>query len=95
MIEIMRFRLAPGVQEDDFRRADSALQQNFAYHQPGLIRRTTARDGDGNWIVIDLWRSDAEADECAARWDDDPIAQSFMALLDDGSTSVERYNQLD
>ena len=95
MIEIMKFRLAPFVEEDDFLRADRALQEGFAYHQPGLMRRTTARDDKGSWIVIDVWRSDADADECAARWDADPIAQRFMALLDDSTTSIERYAQLD
>lgn len=95
MIEIMRFRLAASVREEDFLRADRAVQEDFAYHQPGLMRRTTTRDADGNWIVVDLWRSDADADGCAARWDDDPVAQRFMKLLDPASTSVERYAQLD
>jgi hypothetical protein len=95
LIEIMKFRLESSVPEEAFLRADRALQQGFAYHQSGLLRRTTARDVYGNWIVIDIWRSDADADRCAARWDADPLAQSFMALLDDASTSVERYTQLD
>ncbi|MGO9342134.1 MAG: hypothetical protein ACLP6E_06395 [Acidimicrobiales bacterium] len=95
MIEIMRFKLAASAREDDFLRADRAVQEDFGYHQPGLMRRTTARDSEGNWIVIDLWRSESDADECAARWDDDPVAQGFMNLLDPTSTSVERYAQLE
>ena len=95
MIEIMRFRLAASVPEEDFLMADRAVQEDFAYHQPGLMRRTTARDGDGNWIVIDVWRSEADADECAARWDDDPIVQRFMSLVDGSTTTSERYMQLD
>jgi hypothetical protein len=70
------------------------VQEEFAYHQPGLQRRTTARGRDGNWIVIDLWRSDADADACDARWERDPVPQEFMALLDRHSVTVERYEQL-
>jgi hypothetical protein len=95
LIEIMRFRLAASVREVDFLQADRAVQEDFAYQQPGLMRRTTAHDADGNWIVVDLWRSEADADGCASRWDDDPIARGFMNLLDPTSTSVERYEQLD
>ena len=77
----MRFRLAPGGDEATFIAADRRLQQEFAYQQPGLLRRTTARGADG-WVVIDLWRSAADADACAARWDSDPVVAAFMALVD-------------
>jgi hypothetical protein len=95
VIEIMRFRLLPGAAEEAFLAADRRLQQEFAYQQPGLLRRTTARGDDGGWIVIDLWRSAADADACDARWEHDPVAQAFMALLDRSSVSSERYQELD
>lgn len=91
----MRFRLDPGTAEEEFLAADRRLQENFAYQQPGLLRRTTARGEDGGWIVIDLWRSAADADACDRRWDTDPVAQAFMALLDRSSVSSERYHPLD
>jgi hypothetical protein len=53
----------------------------------------TARGEDGNWIVIDLWRSAADADACDRRWDADPVAQAFMALLDRSSVRTERYHE--
>lgn len=91
----MRFHLGPGTAEEEFLAADRRLQEEFAYHQPGLLRRTTARGEDGGWIVIDLWRSAADADACDQRWDNDPVAQAFMSLLDRSSVSTERYQQLD
>jgi hypothetical protein len=95
VIEIMKFRLAPGGDEAEFLTADRRLQEDFAYQQPGLLRRTTARGEDGGWIVIDLWRSAADADACAIRWDSDQVAQEFMTLLDRSSVVVERYTPLD
>lgn len=95
VIEIMRFRLAPGCDEAKFIAADHRLQQEFAYQQPGLLRRTTARGADGDWVVIDLWRSAADADACAARWDSDPVVAAFMAVVDASSVTSERFQQLD
>jgi hypothetical protein len=95
VIEIMRFRLSPGSDEAEFLAADRRLQQEFAYHQPGLLRRTTARGTDGGWVVIDLWRSAADADACAARWDSDPVVGRFMALVDASSVTSERFHPLD
>jgi hypothetical protein len=94
VIEIMRFRLASGVDEAEFLVADRRVQQEFAYQQPGLLRRTTARGEDGAWIVIDVWRSAADADACDARWERDSATRAFMALVDRGSVSTERYAPL-
>ena len=90
----MRFQLAAGETEAEFLAADRALQEEFAYHQPGLLRRTTARDSGGRWLVVDVWRSAADAEACAARWDDDPVATRFMAFVDRATLSTERYELL-
>jgi hypothetical protein len=98
VIETMTFRLLDGADEAAFLAVDKRLQSDFAYQQPGLVRRTTARgtgDRAGEWIVIDLWRSAEDADACAARWDDDPLAQELMSFVDTASVEVRRYADLD
>jgi hypothetical protein len=95
MIEIMRFRLTPDADEEAFLEADRRVQTDFAYRQPGLLRRTTARDRDGAWVVIDLWQSGKAADAADERWDHDPVPQSFMAFVDAASVSTERYAEID
>jgi hypothetical protein len=98
VIETMTFRLAAGVDEAAFLAADKRLQSDFAYQQPGLVRRTTARgvgDRAGEWIVVDLWRDGDAADDAAARWDDDPVAREFMAHVDRSTVEVRRYVDLD
>ena len=95
MIEILRFRLPDGSDEAAFLAADRRVQEEFAYQQPGLLRRTTARGDDGGWIVIDRWRSAADADACDARWERDQVTQAFMAWLDRSTVTTERYHPLD
>jgi hypothetical protein len=94
VIEIIRFTPRPGVEEAELLRADRTVQEDFAYQQPGLVRRTTARRG-ADWVVVELWRSSADADAAEARWGDDPAAQRFMGLIDATSVTVERYEELD
>jgi hypothetical protein len=98
VIETMTFRLIGGADDAAFLAVDKRLQSDFAYQQPGLVRRTTARgqgDRTGEWIVIDLWRSARDADAAAARWERDPIAQEFMSLVDVNTVEVRRYTDLD
>jgi hypothetical protein len=94
MIETMRFSLAADANEADFLQADKALQENFAYQQPGMLRRTTARGAAGNWIVIDLWASVADSEACAARWDTDPFAKRFMGFVDRATVVTDRYEEV-
>ena len=97
IVETLTFRLADGVDEDVFLTADRRVQTEFAYGQPGLLRRTVARampDGRA-WIVIDLWASIADAEACDARWATDPVAAEFMACVDAPSVRVARYETLD
>jgi len=91
----MTFRLKPAADQAAFLEADRRVQTEFAYHQPGLARRTTARSDDAAWVVIDIWRSAADADACAQRWDDDPVVAGFMALIDETSVTTQRFMTLD
>ena len=91
MIEITRFRLLAGADAEQFLSADKLLQENFAYRQPGLLRRTTARSEDGGWIVIDVWASPEHADACALRWDSDETVERFMSFVDRQTFAIERF----
>jgi len=91
VIEIMRFRLAPGADAASFVLADRRVQVDFAYGQEGLLRRTTARSEGGEWIVMDLWRSEQEADACADHREDDHITAQFMSFIEATTVRTERY----
>jgi hypothetical protein len=95
VIEILQFRLVPGADEAAFLAADRSVQTEFAYQQPGLLRRTTARGDDGEWIVIDVWRSDADAAAADEGWEQDPATRRFMSFVDRDSVRSKRYATLD
>lgn len=95
VIEIVRFRLAAGIDESAFRAADKRVQTEFAYQQPGLLRRTTARGPDGSWMVVDLWDGDADADRGNELWGRDPATEAYTRLIDPASVTTERFETLD
>ena len=95
VVETLTFRLAAGADEGAFLAADRRVQTEFAYRQPGLLRRTTARGAGGDWLVVDLWETDGDADACDARWAGDPAARAFMALVDPDSVRTARYSTID
>ena len=93
-MELITFRLRDGVDEADFRRADEAAQA-FHHLQPGLLRRTTARDiANGEWSVFLLWGSWAQADAAAEAALADPAMQAYASMIDAGSVQVRRFDAL-
>jgi hypothetical protein len=91
----MKFRLAPATSEAEFRVADKAVQERLAYQHPGLVRRTTARNDQGSWVVIDVWRSAEDCDAYVGRGNAEPVLGAFMALVDPNTVVRERYETLD
>ena len=93
-MELITFLLRAGVDESAFRAADAAAQA-FFHRQPGLLRRTTARDpASAEWLVVNLWASWEQADAAAAAARASEVMQAFDALVDPTSVVVRRYESL-
>jgi hypothetical protein len=88
MLEQQHFQLAAGADEDAFLAADARAQVEVAYRQRGLLRRTTMRADDGEWLVATLWatREDADAAE--------PVIGALLPFIDASSLRVRRYEAL-
>jgi len=95
MIEITTFRLAPGTDHEAFKAADRRVQTQFAYRQAGLLRGTTATGTDGDWVVISLWRDEADAEASRQRWDHDRDAGEFLTFVDPTTIRNQRFDTLD
>jgi len=95
VVDIVTFRLAPGVDEDDFLDVDRRAQTEVFYGQRGMLRRTTARGGDGEWLVLTLWGSAGDADASVEACRDDATVSRWRACLDPPSVTTRRYQTLD
>jgi hypothetical protein len=94
VIEIFTFRIAAGAGEAAFLDSDQRVQTEFFYQQAGLVRRTTARSADGEWIVITIWASEADVDVASQNSIDDAAHVAFMSFVDNASIRVKRYEAL-
>jgi hypothetical protein len=95
VIEIITFRLADGADEAAFLAADQRVQTDFFYLQLGMMRRTTARGTDGEWLVVQLWGRVEDADAATEIGNDHPAVRAFMSFIDGSTYRVKRYTGLD
>ena len=81
VIETTTFRLADGVDDANFLEADEQARTGFLYHQAGIIRATTAREDDGEWILVVLWASYEDADAAAEVERVDPAMDRLTHMM--------------
>ena len=87
----MTFRLQPGVDDDVFVAADAVIQANFAYQQPGIVRRTLARSDDNTWLINTIWASNEAAHAAAEAFAAADLGSDFLALIDDATIEVRAF----
>jgi len=95
LIEINTFRLTEGADDAAFLEIDNRIRTGFLYHQPGLVRATTARGDGGEYVVILLWESEELADASAAKVSDDPAFIELHQLTDDSTFAQRKYTTFD
>lgn len=83
IIEVRTFRLSGD--EAAFLEADGAEQRALCVRNRGLIRRTTARGDNGEWLVITLWDSHDAIEE---------PSPELAARVDPASMHVRRYEDI-
>lgn len=90
-VEVIHFRLAAGADVDEFLREDENVGTNYTPRQPGFVSRVSARNDNGDWVVIVHWTNPQDAEESMKKFPDDPVAARFNALLDPETFSMIRY----
>ncbi len=91
-VEIVQFRLKPGVDEDAFLAAAADTQAAIA-RLPGLLARELLRGEDGLWVDVVHWRSEAEALAAAAAFATMPEVTSFVAMIDETTMTMQHLAQ--
>ena len=92
IVEVLTFRLASGVTDEEFTTLDAAYQAELMINNAGFIRRTVARDG-AEWAVVTFWWLQEEAERAGA--DTSEPSRAFREAIDRASMKVARYETLE
>jgi antibiotic biosynthesis monooxygenase (ABM) superfamily enzyme len=86
ILEVVLFKLAPGVDAAEFQAAATAVQ-SWLETVPGYIRRELAASAEGQWVDIVHWASLDEAMQAADAIMATPEGQAFGAMIE--PTSIQ------
>jgi hypothetical protein len=94
IVEVAQFKLAAGVNEEDFLREAETVQKNFLEKQSGYVDRELLKDKDGQWVDVLHWNSMEEAQKAAEVMMSDSAAQGFMQKVDPSSVKMLHLEQV-
>lgn len=93
VIEVVTFKLKPGVSPSDFSAIDKAVEREQVSKQPGFVSRESAHGAGNEWLVIVRWRSTQDADASMASFEKAPSAAKFMSKIDASTMVMKRYQK--
>lgn len=81
-LEIGRFRLKPGVGEQEMRAAYDAMLAGHLASQPGWRRQHLVRLKDGTFVDLAFAEDEARSEAICATWVGTPECDRFLALIE-------------
>ncbi len=89
-IQIVRFQLNEGVNENEFRAINERFQREVAPKLPGLLRREATRSENGEWLLV-LRYTDMQSAHNAGKADTSDISQKFISCVNMSTMSASFY----
>lgn len=93
VIEVVTFKLKPGVTPAEFRAIDQDVATKHVSKQAGFVSRESAAGDAGEWLVIVHWRSAKDADASMASFEKAAAAATFMSNIEASSMVMRRYQK--
>lgn len=93
VIEMVTFKLNPGVSDTDYVAA-SRRTEDFVRGLPGFIDRSLSKGEDGTWTDYVTWADMAAAKAAAAQFPQAECAADMMRMIDPASISMRHECRL-
>ncbi len=90
-VEVIHFRPRPDADLEEFIREDARVGHEYTPRQPGFRSRESARNDNGDWVVIVHWDDAQSAQASMELFPNDPTAKRFIELMDPDTFSMIRY----
>ena len=96
IVEWAPIKLAKGMTEQELLNASATFQRDFLADQPGFVSRELIRKGDGEYVDIIHWRSEADVKAIMAKVEGSQACAAYFSVMDmsEGSGSVDLYTSL-
>ena len=91
VLEVTTFRIKTTANASTFHMLDSEVESKFTSQQPGFIKRQSAVNEQGEYVVLVYWNSLEEADASMNKFMGDESVANYASTIDGASMEMARY----
>lgn len=92
IMEVSTFNIKSDVNPVDFANRDAKVETNFTSLQPGFIKRQSAVDDEGNYVVVVFWSSMVAATASMNKFMGDATVGDYAQMIDSPTMKMARYS---
>ncbi len=91
VMEVTTFNINANVDPMAFAKRDAQIESDFTSKQAGFIKRQSATDDKGNYVVIVFWKSVANAAASMDKFMGDASVGDYAKMIDGPTMKMSRY----
>lgn len=91
VLEVTSFKLKTTTNIHTFQELDGAIENNFTNKQPGFIKRQSAVNENGEYVVLVYWKTIADADASMQKFMKDNSVANYASMIDASTMTMSRY----
>lgn len=91
ILEVTTFSLKSSANEQIFNTLDAEVEENFTSKQPGFIRRESAVNENGEYVVLVYWKTLADAQASMKKFMTDASVGEYAGLIEGASMKMNRF----
>ena len=88
IVQMIRFRLRPETDDEDFLAITAEAGQVFLQTQPGFLGREVCKAEDGSWVGLIRWQDKESCEAAGAAWQDHPLAVELDGVVVKGEDEL-------
>ncbi len=92
VLEITRFKPKSTTNIQTFNELDAKVEENFTSKQNGFIRRQSAMDANGEYVVVVYWNTMEDAAASMKKFMADESVAEYASMIDASTMKMARYN---
>ncbi len=91
VIEVTSFKINANVDMAAFQKRDATIEKDFTSKQPGFLKRLSAVNDAGEYVVVVYWKSMAEAEASMGKFMKDQSVADYAGMINGSTMKMNRY----
>lgn len=92
VLEVTTFRLKTISNATQFNELDKQVESNFTSHQPGFIKRQSAVNKNGEYMVLVYWKTAEDAQASMNKFMTDKSVANYAGMIEGSSMIMNRFS---